>query len=183
MTEPVSDATGAGGPPWNVSFTISVDDVVGYLRIAQANLNLVGSAIAIGLIALGILVTAFANDTFTGAFLMIAGVAFYAFGNTDYFDRWRVRRVGRSILGTEASFTIDEAGIASVNATGSGRMPWGAITEFKENKQVLVFRRDRINAAWIPKRAFASAEELTAVKDFIDAHIGRPTAAEPEPSD
>jgi hypothetical protein len=160
------------GSSWTVAFTITVDDLVGYVRVAQKNLNLVGSAIAIALIAAGILVTALANDTLSGAMLMIVGVSFYAFGNTDYFDRWRVRRIGRNVLGTDVSFTIDDTGIASVNASGSGRIPWSAITDVKESSRVIVFRRDGRNAAWLPKRVFASEQELAEVQQLIASRTG-----------
>ena len=88
-----------------------------YLRVVQRNLNLVGAGIAIARIAAGVLVTAFANDTATGAILMIVGVAFYSFGSTDYFDRWRVNRVGRNVIGTEVSMT-------STSRASPARTPW-----------------------------------------------------------
>jgi len=175
--EPATAEPPRTGPPWTVTFTINVDDLVGYVRIAQKNLNLVGSAIAIALIAAGILVTAFANDTFSGAWLMFVGIAFYAIGNTNYFDRWRINRVGKNVIGSDATFTIDDAGIAAVNSSGSGRMPWSAVTGVKENSRVIVIVRDGKNAAWIPKRAFASAGELADVHEYIHAHIAPASAA------
>lgn len=159
------------GPQFVVTFTITEDDLIAYLQVAQQWLNLVGSAIAIGLIAAGILVTAVTSDTLSGAMLMIVGVSFYALGNTNYFERWRVRRVGRTLIGTDAKLTIDDDGITSETATGSGRIGWSAVTEVKENRRMLVIRRDRVNAAWIPKRAFASPEELAAVEALINEHV------------
>jgi hypothetical protein len=160
-------------PTYRVSFTVTVDDVVAYLRLAQRTLNLIGAVLGLFGIVVGIVSGLALADAVTGVWLVVLGLVIFAGATTEFLDRWRARRVARSILGTESIFTFDETGIAAQTVTGSGRVPWSAVTELKKNDRLMLIRRDRLMVAWIPTRAFGSAEEQTAVEALIRNHIGR----------
>ena len=90
---------------------------------------------------------------------------------TRYFDRWRARRHLRSLLGTRATFEMDDSGVLVETVTISGHIPWSAVTELRANDRILVLMRDRVPVAWIPASAFSSAAELDQVVAFMPSKI------------
>lgn len=169
----------SGEPPIKVSFTITVDDVVAYVRLMQQRLNRIGVALGLAVMTVGGILGIVTLDAFTGLWTLAIGVLFVVLAGTEYLDRWRVQRGARSLIGSQASFTFDERGIDAHTVTGSGRVPWSALTELKRDARVIVIKRDRIPVVWIPTRAFASTDERAAVEEFIARHLGaQPSAAD-----
>jgi len=164
--------TDAGSsPPYRVSFTITVYDVVAYLRLMQRRLNLVGTAIGLLVMSVGGTVALALQDGLTGAWTFGIGLMFIFFANSERLDRWRVRRSARSLIGSTSSFVFDDAGIKAETFTGSGRVPWADITAMLQNERVLVVKRGRVPIVWIPKSAFASEKDQSEVEEFIARSI------------
>ncbi len=164
--------------PIKVEFTITVDDFVGYLRLLQRRLNAIGVVMGIAVMGVGAVIAVMTSDPITGVWTFGIGVTLVALAGTEFLDRWRVQRGARSLIGTNASFTFDDEGIAAESATGSGRVAWSSVTKLLRSERVLVVKRDRIPVVWIPTRAFASPADADSLAEFISNHIG--TGAAPE---
>jgi hypothetical protein len=174
------------GAPYRTTFTIGVEDVVDYLRIVQRRLNQVSAVAGAVLCLVGVTLIVTGVDPLTGVVALVAGLLTVGAAQTRYFDRWRVRRGARRIVGTRASFEIGDEGLLAETATITGRVPWSSVTALRANERILVFMRDRLPVAWIPTRAFASEADLSATTQFIREHITgagaapRPTSTKPQ---
>lgn len=158
-------------PPFEIEFTITIDDFVAYLRLLQHTLNVVGVMLGLAVLVVGGLIALLAQDLFTGLWTLLIGLLFVVLAGTEFLDRFRVQRNARSLIGTVAKLKFDEEGITADTASGSGNVPWSAVTQLKQNDRVIVIRRDRIPVAWIPKRAFETTEESATLTAYIDAQI------------
>jgi hypothetical protein len=156
--------------PFSVSFTITADDVVAFLRLAQRRLNTVVATMGVILVALGLALSIQSGEATAGLLEIVVGLTVFGLTATEFLDRWRVGRVARSIVGTTNSFTFDSNGITAQTATGSGRIPWDAVTQTVENERMLLIKRDRLTVVWIPKRAFASPDDVALLRSLILSH-------------
>lgn len=160
-----------GHPSYSVKFTITVDDLVAYLRLQQRTLNRIGTGLGFVALALGAVFAILASDLVSALGFGLIGLVFLFSGSTEVVDRWRVRRGARSIVGSTPSYVFDDIGIKSNTFEGSGRIPWTDITDMRHSDRVLVVKRGRLPVVWIPNRAFASTAEAAEVEDFIRGHV------------
>lgn len=164
------------GPPFTISFELKRDDLVDYLRLVQKNLN----KIAVGAGLVGILYGAYmawsSSDVVPGAVLAAMGAFLILVSVTPYADRLRARTVGKRIIGTQQTFTIDEGGISSSAAGGTGRAAWSTVDNVLESAETLVLRRGRLTKIWMPKRALGTPEEADPILEFIRAHVTGPAS-------
>ena len=165
------------GPPFRGTFEISVEDMVDYLRVAQRTLNIFGVGASVVGAAYGVYVASH-GDIPLGVVMVAMGTFLLAASATRFFDRFRARRVGKRILGTTASFVIDEGGIDSNTVAGQAHFPWSAADNISESAQVMILRRGRMTVVWMPKRAFGAPAERDALLAFVRAHVGA-AAGEP----
>ena len=157
-------------PPFTVTFELTTEDLVDYLRLAQRSLNTIGmSAGALGMIYGAYL--AWTGDVVVGAVLLAMGAFLFLISATRYADRLRARSVGKRIIGTQATLTFDEGGITSSTAAGSGHASWASVDNILESPETLVLRRGRLTKLWLPKRALGSSAESAAILDFVRAHV------------
>jgi YcxB-like protein len=157
-------------PPFTVTFELTTEDLVDYLRVAQRSLNTIGMAAG----ALGVIYGAYlawTGDVVVGAVLLAMGVLLFLISATRYADRLRARSVGKRIIGTQATLTFDEGGITSSTAAGSGHASWASVDNILESPETLVLRRGRLTKLWLPKRALGAPAERDALLDFIRAHV------------
>jgi hypothetical protein len=157
-------------PPFTVRYELRTEDLVDYLRLAQKNLNNIG----IGAGLLGLLYGAYlawGGDAVLGAVLAAMGAFLIVVSATRYADRLRARSVGRRIIGTQATLTFDEGGIASSTAGGIGHASWAAVDNILESPETIVLRRGKLTKIWLPKRALGSPEESATILEFIRAHV------------
>lgn len=160
-------------PPFNVTFELSRDDLVDYLRLVQKNLNSIG----IGAGAIGVLYGAYlawSTDVTPGAVLAAMGAVLILVSATPYADRLRARTSGKRIIGTQQTFTIDEGGISSSNSRGTGHASWATVDNIVESPETLVLRLGKRPKIWLPKRALGSPAERDAILEFIRAHVSDP---------
>ena len=160
-------------PPFNVTFELTRDDLVNYLRLVQRNLNSIG--IGAGLIGVGYgAYLAWSADITPGAVLAAMGAFLILVSATPYADRLRARTSGKRVIGTQATFTIDEGGISSSNSRGSGHASWASVDNIVESPETIVLRLGKRTKIWLPKRALGSPEESDAILEFIRDHVTEP---------
>ena len=162
----------------SISFTISVDDIVVYLRLLQRRLNTIGVILGLVVMGIGSVLAIITNDAVTGVWTFAIGAIFVALAGTEFLDRWRVKRSAKSLINSKASFTFSDNGIDADTVSGSGHVPWSNVTELKRDQRVMIVMGGRAPVCWIPARAFATAADADALADFIAGHLGRngPTA-------
>lgn len=156
-------------PPFRISFELTTDDMVDYLRVAQKRLNSIALAAAV----LGMLYGAYLawlGDVAFGAVLAVMAASLLLVSATRYADRLRAKSIGKRLIGTQATFTIDDGGIDSSTAVGSAHISWGVVDNFMEGAQTIVLRRRRMTLLWLPKRALGEPAEREAALKFIRAH-------------
>lgn len=157
-------------PPFNVSFQITRDDLVDYLRVAQRTLNSVGMGAGIVGALYGIYL-AYLGDTALGAVLVGMGAFLFLVSATRYADRLRASSIGKRIIGTQATYTIDDGGIDSDTVAGKAHVSWSAADNYLESPAVIVLRRGKVTVTWLPTRAMGSPAERDAVLAFLRAHV------------
>ncbi len=73
----------------------------------------------------------------------------------------------------------------STNPQMQNEVEWSYFTEWRETDSVFVLVRHNVQCHVVPKRAFASAEQLAWFRGFLTTHItakaGQPTGAKPPP--
>jgi hypothetical protein len=158
-------------PPFTVTFELTTEDLVDYLRVAQKTLNTIGTGAGVVGMIYGAYM-AWTGDVVMGGVLVAMGAFLVLVSGTRYADRLRARTVGKRIIGTQATLTFDEGGIASSTAGGSGHASWAAVDNIVESPETLVLRRGRLTKLWLPKRALGEAAERDALLDFIRARVG-----------
>ena len=160
----------ANQPPFTVTFELTTQDLVDYLRVAQKGLNTVGMAAgAIGMIYGAYL--AWTGDVALGAVLFAMGAFLFLVSATPYADRLRARSAGKRIIGTQATITFDDGGINSSTASGGGHASWSAVDNLLEGPETLVLRRGRVTRLWLPKRALGAPSQSAAILNFIRTHV------------
>jgi hypothetical protein len=162
-------------PPFTVTFELTTEDLVDYLRVAQKSLNTIGMAAGVVGMLYGAYM-AWTGDVVVGGVLVAMGAFLILVSATRYADRLRARSVGKRIIGTQATITFDDGGIASSTAGGSGHASWAAVDNIMESPETLVLRRGRLTKLWLPKRALGTPAERDAMLDYIRAHVSRPGA-------
>jgi hypothetical protein len=158
-------------PPFSFSFELTTQDVVDYLRVAQKTVNNVGIGAGIIGVLYGISL-GYLGDVALGIVLIVMAVFLLLASATSYMDRLRARSVGKRIVGTRASYTIDEGGIDSTTVAGQRHVPWSDADNVLEGSAVIIVRRARTTIAWLPKRAMGSPAERDALLEFIRAQVG-----------
>ena len=160
-------------PPFTVTFELTTEDLVDYLRVAQRSLNTIGTWAGVVGMLYGAYM-AWTGDVVVGGVLVAMGAFLILVSATRYADRLRARSVGKRIIGTQATLTFDEGGIVSSTAGGSGHASWAAVDNIIEGPETLVLRRGRLTKIWLPKRALGTGAERDALLDFIRAHVSGP---------
>jgi len=161
----------------SISFTISVDDVVAYLRLLQRRLNTIGVILGIVIMGIGSVLAVITNDASTGVWTFAIGALFVVLAGTEFLDRWRVKRSARSLIQSKASFSFTDAGIDADTVSGSGHVPWSNVTALKRDQRVMIVMGGRVPVCWIPARAFATAADADALAEYIETHLGRARAS------
>jgi hypothetical protein len=168
-------ATHVKAEGFELDFEITADHLVDFLRVRQKLLNRAGGILAIGLIALGIYFI-IGGDRPLGAFEILIGMFLLITSQTRLFDSWRVKRVGRAVIGTRAHIKVDASGIAVENAGMSSKVEWPAVTDLKLSEQIIIPMRGRMPACWMPTDAFESADARAAALAYMREQMARPRA-------
>ena len=157
---------------FNLDFEITADHMVDFLKLRQATLNRVGGIIAVGLVVVGVYFV-IQGDRTLGAFEIVVGFAMLITSQTRLFDKWRVKRAAKNIIGTRAQFKVDEKGIQVDNVGKHASAEWVAIKELKVSDAIIIPMRDSLPLGWMPTDAFASAEARDAALQFMREQIAK----------
>ncbi|HUR17194.1 MAG TPA: hypothetical protein VMZ33_07895 [Candidatus Limnocylindrales bacterium] len=160
----------ADGAGFELDFVITAQHLVDFLRLRQRTLNRLGSFVALGLIVAG-LYFAISGDRVLGAFEVIVGVLMLVTSQTTVFDAWRVKRAGRTVIGTRAHLTVEDDGMTIQNADMSNHIEWKSITELRINDRIVIPMRGRLPVGWLPTDAFASLAEREAAIAYMRDRI------------
>lgn len=164
---------------FRLEYTIEPSTLIDATRLQQseflARYRVITAAVGLG----GVLV-AVLYDPVNGLAIVAGAVALLVLTWTHAADRWLARYRGRSIIGSQTVYVVDDVGIHYEHPLGSGLLPWSALTTVRANDQTVVLSRDRVLAAYVPTSSFASAAEREAFIAFARAHIDAgPGAAAP----
>ncbi|MEP7379219.1 MAG: YcxB family protein [Chloroflexota bacterium] len=161
-------------PPFNVSFQVTTEDLVDYLRVAQRTLNSVGMGAGIVGALYGIYL-GYLGDAALGAVLVGLGAFLFLVSATRYADRLRARSIGHRVIGTQATYAIDDGGIDSNTVAGKAHVTWSAADNYLQSPAIIVLRRGKMTVTWLPTRAMGLPAERDAVLAFIRSHVGPQT--------
>ena len=170
------EAARAVGDGITVRWTMGASDLVGGLMLYQRRMWSLLRIAAVVLAVTGLVFLAIGADPSLWLPLIVGGVFF---GYTVIFGpRRSVRRQGRSLIGEDVTFRVDDQGVHQDFAGGHVWTEWWALTEAVDDASTIVIKRDRLPSFYIPKRAFATATEAEAFLAYVRSHLGskRPTS-------
>ena len=79
--------------------------------------------------------------------------------------------VGLKWLGEATTFTFEAEGIRMASASFSSETRWSVVKEVCETKSLFLLRSGEQSAITLPKRFFASAAEIDAWKELVQAQM------------
>lgn len=118
------------------------------------------------------LVLVFTVDRTVGLVVTLVNILLLASTWIQFVDRWLIARTARGVFGATCEFVVDDRGIHYEHPLGNGHLPWSALTLVRANDKSIVFRRDRVMAAYIPTIAFASQAERESFLVFARSRVG-----------
>ena len=86
--------------------------------------------------------------------------------------RWYMRREARSLIGRGHETGFGDDGLHETSPTGTGVILWSAITDIRENDQVVLFMRDRLPVVYVPVSAFETPAQRAEVVGYARERIG-----------
>ncbi len=122
-------------PRYKLTFAITVDGLVDFLRWRQRRLNRVGAILALAMLGVNVLLLLAGFPLLFLLLLSIPGFVLLIAAVTPWFDRWRVRRYARSLVGSTASFGIGPTGIHSDTGGMSGDIEWSSANGRQGHRQ------------------------------------------------
>jgi hypothetical protein len=163
--------TSEGGvAPLTVRWTMEAEDILGGSQLFQRRSWWMFRFVVVGFLVFGLFTWYVGWDPsiWLPALSVAAVMGLYlAFG----VERG-LRRQGRSLLGEDVVFWVDEAGTHQDLAGSHLWMEWWALTDVSDNATTIVIRRDRLPSSFIPKRAFPSPADADAFLGYVRAHLG-----------
>lgn len=156
--------------PITVRWTMEVADILSGALLYQRRRWLLLRAAAVLLTSIGIVLFAIGGDLSIWLPILVAG-AVLGFSIV-VGPRRSVKRRGRSLIGEEVAFWVDDAGAHQDLAGGHTWVEWWALTEAVDNPSTIVIKRDRLPSYYIPKRAFANEADAQAFLVYVRSHLG-----------
>ncbi len=164
------EATRAVGDGITVRWTMEASDLVGGLMLYQRRMWSLLRIAAVVLGVTGLVFLAIGADPSLWLPLIVGAVFF---GYTVIFGpRRSVKRQGRSLIGEDVTFRVDDQGVHQDFAGGHVWTEWWALTEAVDDASTIVIKRDRLPSFYIPKRAFATESEAEAFLAYVRSHLG-----------
>jgi hypothetical protein len=156
--------------PITVRWTMEADDIIAGSQLYSRRMWWVLRLAPIALLALGGVTFAIGADPTVWAPALVVGLLL-AFNVLVLFRR-SVNRQGRSLVGEDVVFRVDERGTHQDLAGGHLWVEWWALTSVADNATSIVIRRDRLPSNFIPKRAFARPADAEAFLAYVRSHLG-----------
>lgn len=168
------------GAPYTIWFDVTVRDALDATRLYNAGTIRRLRLFLAAMIAIGV-VAAVVNLSW-GLAIVGGAVAVLVLTETNVLDRRRIAQRARGILGQRTTFTLSTTGLEATSPLWTGTIPWGALTEIRENDRTVIFVSDGILSAYVPSPAFGSAAARAEILAFAREQIAtahravRPTA-------
>ncbi len=153
-----------------VRWTMDAGDMLGGAMLYQRRTVQLLRISAVALVVVGVVFFAMGDDPIIWLPLLALGV-FSAF-NLVIGPRRSVKRRGRSLIGEDVVFRVDEKGAHQDFAGGHVWVEWWALTEALEDASVIIIKRDRLPSFFVPKRAFANTSDADAFLAYVRSHLG-----------
>ncbi len=153
-----------------VRWVMDADDILGGAMLYQRRLWLLLRLSAVVLAVIGLVCLAIGVDP--SIWLPLLVVAVLLGFNIVIGARRSVNRRGRSLIGEDVAFRVDDDGAHQDFAGGHIWVEWWALTEAIDNASMIVIKRDRLPSFYIPKRAFANEADAEAFLTYVRARLG-----------
>lgn len=155
---------------YDISFQVTEDDLVNYVRLMQRTTNLVGTGLGIAAGGVGVYIL-LTGDPVVGLINLVLGLVILTFARTPVLDRLRIRRVAKRIVGTSARFQVAASGLDVDNAGFHGHVAWSTVTGTRANDKIICLMSGGTSQGWMPAAAVGSAEEQAEFLEFVNEQI------------
>jgi hypothetical protein len=158
------------GAPYTIWFDFTVRDALDATRLFNAGTIRRLRLFFAAMIAVGVVIAVVLSPSW--GFALVGGaVAVVVLTESNVLDRWMIAQRARGILGKRTTFTLSTTGLEATSPLWTGTIPWGALTEIRENDRTVVFVADRILSAYVPSSAFGSAAARAEILAFAREQI------------
>jgi hypothetical protein len=159
------------GPPYELSFEISVDDIIDASRLHQKRLTNILTWTGLLLIGGAGLLATLGIELWIPALLVFYGALLLIYSQGRALARWRVGRAAKSLVGRYMTVKIGRNGV-DVNGPESGnQLAWDGLSTVLSDDRVVLLKRDKVPVFWIPTSAFTSPEERIEVETYMRNQI------------
>lgn len=155
------------GPPYQLSFEITVDDIIDASRLNQKRLALLLRATWVLLFVGAGLLLALGYDPWIPALLAFYATLLLIYSEGRALARWRVGRVAKSLIGRYMEVVIDRNGVDVNGAESGSQLGWAGLSAVISDVRIVLLKRDRLPVFWIPNTAFASPEHRDEVETYM----------------
>ncbi len=159
------------GPRYELSFQITVDDIIYASKLHQRTLTLMTAAAGPLLIVIGGTLALLGSELWVSGLFTAYGILLLIFTQSRAVARWRVRRVAKSLIGQETLVRIDQDGVDLKRRDSTSHLEWSDLSAVMSDAHVVLLKRDRLPALWIPTAAFASPEQRAEVEQHLRDQI------------
>jgi hypothetical protein len=164
-------------PVPTVEWTIAVDDIAETTRLVQRTARIACTILGVIALAMAVLFTvATWPDLVAGVILNVpiylAAGYLLLYGATGVIDRALMRRAAGSLIGIRETVRLDDQAITYEYPGYFCRVDWTRISSVMESDSIIVFRIEKLIAAWVPARAFANVQARRAFVAFARERIG-----------
>ena len=153
-----------------VRWTMETSDILGGAKLSRRGTWLFLRLAPAALVVIGVVLLAMGVDLSIWLPLLAAGALLGL--NILIAPRRTVNRRGRSLLGEDVAFRVDDQGAHQDLAGGHVWVEWWALTEVLDDATTIVIKRDRLPSFYIPKRAFATGADAEAFLAYVRSHLG-----------
>jgi hypothetical protein len=151
-----------------VSFTVSAADLAVANRLGERGTVPLLLLAAAAPILVGLL--AWAPSPIAGAIFVALGVASFAVTRLPAFQRFWLARQAGSVLDEHRDMTVDGQGIHERFNSIDRLTPWAAFNELRITPDGAFFLSGGRLRLALPRRAFASADDLAGLIALVSAH-------------
>lgn len=86
--------------------------------------------------------------------------------------KWKQLFAQQKLLHDEMKYVISDDGIHATTPMGEGRLPWDTIIKWRENKDLFALYQSDVVLHIIPKRSFASEDDVSQFVEMLKKHVG-----------
>ena len=152
-----------GPTEFTLSYPITVEASLNAARLAAGRRRRwlsIAAWLVIVVVGLGLIGQA---DPWLGFLVTLLGLSGVASIVLPGFKRGRIRRTLRGFIGESVTMTFTERGISVESSYESAEIPWRGVTEIREDRNIVLFMRERLPLALFPTSACPPMERADIV--------------------